>query len=584
MAQHKGQCANYKKCKIADSGTIIQRDDENFICPSCKEKLVKIDNEEEQEEAKIDTLTKREKISEYIVNFFGKSKEMVKSTLTNFRFSNFKFTKNTILWIVAIAILLLGLIMQFMNPFSNNENNTSIETQKIKAPTHNVILRLHGSNTIGAKLAPALVEGFLHDKGYIEIKTVPLANLEILITGKKPNSTQIDAIEIKSHGSSTAFEETDKNAHVGLLKQYADIGMSSSPVKDEIITHFNQKNLGDLSSKTQEHIIALDGLAIVVHPNNPLKDLTLEQLEKIFLGKIQNWSELNVTGGKIKVYSRDEQSGTYDTLKNLVLHGEKIDCKDTQRVSCFEDSKELSANVTSDENGIGFIGLNYVGLSKPLNIKSSGGVEPISPTLFNIKTENYPLSRRLFLYQTNHAKPLENEFIQFVLSDNGQKIVNKAGLVNISIDDTTNIIKDEDAQKATILNNPAIPSEYKELIKEASRKEVPMNFRFKSSSSELDNKAFRDIGRLSEKLSHPEFANIKLLLIGFSDPKGDKNVNLELSKQRAIKVKQELQDAGLRVDIATGFGAEPSLLLDAREDNNASLAKNRRVEVWLQAN
>lgn len=457
-------------------------------------------------------------------------------------------------------------------------------TVKPKATSANTILRLHGSNTIGAKLAPALVEAFLQEKGYTNIKRIPVADLEVLIQGQKPNASDIDAVEIKAHGSATAFAETDKNKQVGLLGGYADIGMSSSPINEKIASEFEAKQLGNPSLRAQEHIIGLDGVAVIVNPSNPLDKLSIDKIRKIFLGEIKDWAEVGGQAGAIQLYSRDEQSGTYDTFRNKVLLKEKLNCQQTVNLKCFEDSKELASHVASDPQSIGFVGLNYISTTKALKVGRSENVTAFVPNRFTIKTEDYPISRRLFLYQTNQPKPLAAEFIQFALSDAGQKVVSNAGLVEVAIDQaqTPDTIKHMDADKQRLLDNPAIPKAYKALIEKADRKDTPLNFRFASGSSSLDNRAFRDTGRLVEKLSLPQFANSKLLLIGFTDPKGDANKNLELSKQRAQQVQQELEAEGLKIEMATGFGEEPSLLLDSREDDPESLATNRRVEVWLQ--
>ena len=150
------------------------------------------------------------------------------------------------------------------------------------------------------------------------------------------------------------------------------------------------------------------------------------------------------------------------------------------------------------------------------------------------------------------------------------------------IEATVEAIYEIENDKKRILTDTAIPNAYKDLIRNADRKDTQLNFRFNSGTSDLDNKAFRDIGRLAEKLSKSEFKGSKLILIGFTDAKGDDAQNLQLSIQRANKVKEELMAEGIEVDTVTGFGEEPSLLLDPREDNNDSFEKNRRVEVWLK--
>ena len=575
MKKKLGICANHGKCTLADRHYVIDATEDNFFCTECSMPLrpsISLPDMEERGEliSRIPQWVLLALPLLLLVGIGGFSVWKLVNTPLSFQ------TTSTF-----VAPVIPPTTMAIVQPSSQLP---VLNKSKESNPT--IILRLHGSNTIGAKLAPALAENFMREKGYTEIKTVPLTDLEVLIKGKKPNATESDAIEIKAHGSSTAFDETDKNKKVGLLNGYCDIGMSSSPVKKEIVEKFQAKNLGDLSSRAQEHVIALDGLAVIVNPNNAIDKLSVEKIRKIFLGEITDWSAVGGSAGKINIYSRDHQSGTYDTFKSLVLSGKELDCDKGENLKCFEDSKVLSSNVASDLNGIGFIGLNYIGISKPVKVSMADNVNALAPSRFTIKTEDYPLARRLFLYQVNQLKPLAIEFIQFALSNEGQNVVSAVGSVGLNLDENDKAVATRSAidgytDKKRLLDDPAIPKAYKELIQNADRTDTPLNFRFQSGSFELDNRAFRDIGRLSTKLTGPEFAGSKLILVGFADPKGDVINNLWLSKQRAGKVKEQLEAEGLKVEIATGFGKEPSLLLDPREDEPASLAKNRRVEVWL---
>ncbi len=575
MDRKLGICANHGKCTLADRHYVIDSTENNFFCTECSMPLRPSISLPEMEE----------------------TRGMISSI------PMWVFLALPLLLLVGIGgfsvwrLVGMPIVMETSGSFaaSTSPSIPVAAVQPVSQPSPpqmpkesspNIILRLHGSNTVGAKLAPALVENFMKEKGYTELKTVTLADLEVLIQGRKPDAIEADAIEIKAHGSSTAFDETDKNKGVGLLGGYCDIGMSSSPVKKEFVEKFQAKNLGDLSSRTQEHVIALDGLAVIVNPNNTIDKLSVDKIRKIFLGEITDWSEVGGAPGKINRYSRDHQSGTYDTFKSLVLSGKSLDFGKGENLKCFEDSKLLSSNVASDLNGIGFIGLNYIGISKPLKVSMADNVNALAPTRLTIKMEDYPLGRRLFLYQVNQAKPLAAEFIQFALSNEGQNVVSAVGSVSLSLEEKDKIVAarsahDGHSDKHRLLTDPAIPKAYRELILNADRTDTPLNFRFHPVLFELDNRAFRDIGRLSTKLTEPEFVGSKIILVGFADPKGDAVKNLELSKQRAFKIKEQLEAEGLKVEIATGFGEEPALLLDPREDDPASLAKNRRVEVWL---
>ena len=581
MERKLGICTNHGKCTLADRHYVIDSTEDNFFCTECSMPL-------RPSVVLPDSVEKGGFISRIphwvllalplllLVGVGGFSVwKLVNDPLSLSSFAT-----------PALAVSPVTVAKVKPTPPQLPDPDNLPEPGKLKESSPHIILRLHGSNTIGAKLAPALVENFMKEKGYRDIETVPSADLEVLIKGKKPNAIEADAIEIKAHGSHTAFDETDKNKKVGLFGGYCDIGMSSSPVKKELVEKFQEHNLGDLTSRTQEHVIALDGLAVIVNPNNGIDRLSVDKIRKIFLGEITDWSQLGGSPGKINIYSRDHQSGTYDTFKSLVLSGTNLDCNKGEGLKCFEDSTVLSSNVASDLNGIGFIGLNYIGISKPLKVSMADSVNALAPTRFAIKTEDYPLARRLFLYQVNQIKPLAVEFIQYALSNEGQNVVSAVGSVGLNLGEKDKEVAarsamDGDTEKQRLLTDSAIPKAYKELIRHADRLDTPLNFRFQSGSFELDNRAFRDLERLSSKLTGPEFAGARLVLVGFADPKGDAMKNLGLSKQRALKVKEQLESVGLKVEIATGFGAIPSLLLDPRADEPASLAKNRRVEVWL---
>ncbi len=172
-----------------------------------------------------------------------------------------------------------------------------------------VILRLHGSNTIGANLVPALAKAFLEQEGATVVKPVPVAHDEINIEGQFDDGTA-RVIEIQAHGSSTGFKD--------LADNQCDIGMASRKIKDAEVQTLSA--LGDMTAPDSEHVLAVDGIAVIVHPSNPVVALEKEKLAKIFAGQIQTWEPVGSNNtDPINVYARDDKSGTYDTFKSLVL-------------------------------------------------------------------------------------------------------------------------------------------------------------------------------------------------------------------------------------------------------------------------
>jgi phosphate transport system substrate-binding protein len=136
--------------------------------------------------------------------------------------------------------------------------------------------------------------------------------------------------------------------------------------------------------------------------------------------------------------------------------------------------------------------------------------------------------------------------------------------------------------KQQLLNNPKVPEPYKTLIRDSDRSETPYNLRFEGGSGQLDNKSLIDLGRLVQTLKESRNQNVTVVLIGFSDSRGEADTNLKLSIARAQYVADVLKTQGItQVDIA-GFGEEPTLLLNPVENSPEALKDNRRVEVWLK--
>lgn len=436
--------------------------------------------------------------------------------------------------------------IQIIKPTLNNVSSNEVAISRVVTET---VFRLHGSNTIGEKLAPMLLEGFLKQQGVNEFSwtnTAPLERVLHYSIGAKNY-----AIELNAHGSSTAFS--------ALKNKSADIGMSSRRIKDSEVKLL-AKSEGTLNRLGNEHIIGLDGLAVIVNQNNSVKQLTSKTLAKIFSGEINNWAQLGGMSTPIKLYARDQHSGTWDTFKNLVLkkHNKKLSI----HANRLESSSELSTFVSQDEAAIGFIGLNYVSHNKAIAISESKETNAIFPTRFTVGTEDYALSRRLYFYTPTTASNLVKNFAQYALSMQGQQVVSAAGLIsqNIKLEKIHPLAK-----------SPKIYQEYA-----ATGKRLSLNFRFDYATKDLDNKGKRDLQRLVSFMEQHE--SRRIVLMGFSDSIGAVAKNNLLSLKRAKSVELALTSRGIPVLAVEAMG---EALPIANNDTEAGRKRNRRVEVWL---
>jgi phosphate transport system substrate-binding protein len=183
-----------------------------------------------------------------------------------------------------------------------------------------------------------------------------------------------------------------------------------------------------------------------------------------------------------------------------------------------------------------------------------------------VSTEDYPLARRLYLYAPLNASVVSRDFIDFALSEEGQKIAQSTGFVDLRPE------CDPNASKCT-----ACSTQYKETVKNACR--LSVDFRFDRGSTELDTRALRDLQRLVTLMGKVENSGKSIVLLGFSDGTGSRADNVALSQQRASMVAGQLSARGLHVETTRGLGPEMPVADDASDEGRQ---RNRRVEVWLR--
>ncbi|OAJ45743.1 substrate-binding domain-containing protein [Pseudomonas marginalis] len=422
----------------------------------------------------------------------------------------------------------------------------------LPVPDQGPALRIQGSNTIGAALGPALVKGLMEHQGLQAVHTEPAEGAnEQRVIGKTRQGKTV-TIEVAAHGSSTGF--------TALKKSTADLAASSRPIKDSELVDLEP--LGDLKSPEAEQVIAIDGLAIILNPQNPLNTLNTEQLAQLFNGEISTWEAVGGVGGPIHVYARDDQSGTYDTFKDLVLRlrGKPL----VPSAKRFESSEQLSDAVSQDPQGIGFIGLPYVRQAKAVAIVD-GDSQPMLPLNSLIATEDYPLSRRLFFYlPPSGHNPWAKALVDFTQSSKGQAIVAASGFIA------------QQVQAMDVEPRASMPEDYQTIAREAQR--LTVNFRFEEGSASLDNKARQDLQRVVAYIKSHDKLDKQVTLVGFGDAKNDPQRAALLSKLRAMAVRRELVKSGVVLREIRGFGAQMPVAANTADEGRI---KNRRVEVWV---
>lgn len=246
-------------------------------------------------------------------------------------------------------------------------------------------LVIKGSDTLGAKLVPQLAEEY---------------------KARNPGVS----FEIAAEGSTTGI--------AAIIDGTAQIGMSSRRAKP---TEMSAAQAKGVSMKPT--IVAFDGIAVILNSNNPLSALTKRQVEQIFAGDITDWSAVGGTPGKISVYTRNTSSGTYSDFKDLAMKKRDY-APSSQKMA---GNEQIAAEVGKNANGIGYVGLAYMDAAGIKVASIEGG----TPTKESVLSKKYPYARPTFYYTNGEPTGEAAKFVDFTLSDEGQKIVSQVGFVPV---------------------------------------------------------------------------------------------------------------------------------------------------------
>jgi phosphate transport system substrate-binding protein len=206
-----------------------------------------------------------------------------------------------------------------------------------------------------------------------------------------------------------------------LIDGTTDLAQSSRKIKmDEKI------KLQEAGVTYKEVVVAFDALAVVINPSNGINQLTREQLEGIFTGKIKNWKEVGGEDLKIIVYSRETSSGTYEFFKDHVLNKKNF----ANDVLSMPATGAIIQSVSQTKGAIGYVGLAYLAKEvKALKVSYDKGKTFIGPSMETAKNKTYPIIRPLQYYYSTKVESKIKPFIDYVLSAEGQKVIEQVGYV-----------------------------------------------------------------------------------------------------------------------------------------------------------
>lgn len=213
------------------------------------------------------------------------------------------------------------------------------------------------------------------------------------------------SIKVNQLGSSAGIKDT--------INGIVEIGMSSRDLKPD-----------EKSEGLKEVEIAYDGIALITNKSNTVKSLTMDQVKNIYTGKFTNWKDVGGKDMPIVVVSREDGSGTRDSFQEIVGYASESLLKEAQ---IGDGSGNIKSTVATNENAIGYISFEY--LDENVNVLQLDGVQPTSENVIN---KTYKISRPfLLVYKEDKATDNSKKFIDFILSTEGQKIVEENGLIKV---------------------------------------------------------------------------------------------------------------------------------------------------------
>ena len=435
-------------------------------------------------------------------------------------------------------------------------------------------LTISGAATIGTVLMPALVEGFALRHGY-GIERSDLSDQEVLYA-LSDSERRIGAFTIRSSDTDDGF--------LDLLNEETDLVMAQREIRGAELLAARQAGLGDLNRPGRQRVLALDAVVPIVWPGNRVEQITMPQLAGLLTGQIANWQELGGPDAPIAVHMRSLSSGLGQSVQDKFLGPDQ---SIAEGVIQHDSDTELLRAVLDDPFAIGLASSSSVGSAVGLGIGGECGFALIASRR-NAKTEDYPLTAPLFLYQPARRLPkLAREFLAYTASPQAQYVIRRAGFTDqlpeeVPITDQGDRFANAIARAGEEVSLPQL-QEMVETLRPMKR--LTLSFRFAPGSIQLDAQSRSNIRLLAEALESGLYDGREVLLAGFSDGAGTAEVNREISARRAQAVERALLATMQTFDSAritlgtTAFGEAMPMACD---DSEWGRGVNRRVEVWVR--
>lgn len=435
-------------------------------------------------------------------------------------------------------------------------------------------ITIGGSDTIAEGLMPLLMAGYAtsQDAESTVETTSNAGEFAATLVGQQGFGDELGTYLVKSTPSGEAF--------AGLTDGSMQVAMSTRTITPDEAATLAAIGAGDMTAGDQEHILALDGLVLIVNQSNPVSALSLEDAARIYRGEVTNWSQIGGPDMPIEVVTGDDDTAS---VFNAGVFGGNAPATGPSAFTAT-DNVEASNYVDKNPGAIAYVGFAFKRGQKPLTLISECGIGS-TPDAFSVKTEEYNLFRRLYLYNRGDlSDQMARDFVSFATSDDANGVITQSGFINLGVERVEMGLGSARArevlQSGTNASEQRLANDMLAML--ANNDRLSSTFRFRTGSAILDQRAESDVTRLVHYLADAP-AGTQVTFVGFADSMGDFGANLSLAQARAAQVQSALEAAsgGSLSNVtftSNGFG---ELSPAACNSSDSGRQINRRVETWI---
>lgn len=433
------------------------------------------------------------------------------------------------------------------------------------------VLRLSGESALATQLLPALLADYGREAGLDALRedVAPNPTERVYVLQGAETARNLRA-EVRMGGAARALAE--------LAAGQSDVGMAGRRVSEAELRGLQAPGNARLAG--QEQVIALGGVAVIVHRDNPVTTIALDRLRDVLTGAVTSWQGLGGPGAPLTVYALADDEDAQALVRERVLGpGARLAAR-VRRVDSHED---LADAVAGDPGGIGLVNLAQARNARALRVSTACGLVH-APSPFKLRSEEYPLAQRMYLYASARGPAVGRDFLAYAVSDRAQPAIAGAGFVNLApltaepSEDAAQIAAAGESLPAELraIAGPEV-ARFREAVRGARR--LSITFRFEAGRTDLDPRAEADIGRLVRWARMAGNAGKQVVLLGHASVDGAYAANLALARARAQSVAARVTAAGVPVGQVESVGPVSPV---ACAGGTGETDINRRVEVWVR--